>query len=162
MQAVAALLRYLLDHRISVTSIHRSVSISARRIPNYASLKRSQSRCPAPRGGSNTPWASAEDVDYPLRALLSGGRVEYRPDIHVTHAFGVHGNPRQLAQLGMSLGGGVGYVLRRHRFPVLSSIEILLVRPAGGLVMGLLRGSLSEVSFYAGTLYGKVRGWITA
>jgi glycosyltransferase involved in cell wall biosynthesis len=112
--------------------------------------------------GANTPWSSAEDVDYPLRALLAGCRIEYRPDIRVLHSFGIRGKPRELARRGYELGGGVGYVLRRHRFPITTALEIVFIRPTGGLLMGILRGSWSEVCFYSGTLCGKVRGWMTA
>jgi GT2 family glycosyltransferase len=112
--------------------------------------------------GAGTQWASAEDVDYPLRALLAGCRIEYRPDIRVIHPIGISGKPRELMRRGYHLGGGVGYVLKRHRFSALTTLELLVIRPVGGLVVGALSGSLSEVSFYAGTLAGKVTGWLKA
>ena len=59
------------------------------------------------------PKSSGEEIDYLIRALAAGARIEYDPSISVRH----DATPRPLARLGARDGASVGVILRKHRYP---------------------------------------------
>jgi glycosyltransferase involved in cell wall biosynthesis len=103
--------------------------------------------------GSLEPWSSAEEIDYLIRAIRAGARIEYEPAVVVEHGVGVDD-----ARVGMRDGASVGYLLRKHRYPA-RAVARMLVRPAGGVVASLARGDKARASFHAATLRGRVRGY---
>jgi GT2 family glycosyltransferase len=103
--------------------------------------------------GSGTPWSSAEEIDYLVRALRLGARIEYAPGLTVSHSV------RKLTQVeGFRDGASLGYILRKHRY---QAPEVLrrLVRPLGGMLLSLARLDRPRLSFHAATLRGRVFGW---
>ena len=62
--------------------------------------------------GSPDPWASGEEVDYLIRAIDAGARIEYDPSLVVRHAV-VPDDSR----IGYRDGATVGYLLRKHGYP---------------------------------------------
>ena len=50
--------------------------------------------------GSGTPWSSGEELDYVLRAIQSGARIVYDPDLTVTHARKRHTGVRSSGRSG--------------------------------------------------------------
>ena len=58
--------------------------------------------------GSGTPWTSGEEIDYLIRALRTGARVEYDPSLVVTHPLG-RSTPDELVAIGARDGASVGY-----------------------------------------------------
>ena len=100
------------------------------------------------------PDSSGEETEYLIRALDRGARVEYDPTIVVHH-------PRKdvdLSVLGAREGVGVGYILRKHRYPA-RTVARMLVRPAGGIVVALAQGDRRRARFQLETLRGRVRGY---
>jgi len=106
--------------------------------------------------GSLEPWSSAEEIDYLIRAIRAGARIEYDPAVVVEHGVGVDD-----ARVGVRDGASVGYLLRKHRYPA-RTVARMLVRPAGGVVASLARGDKARASFHAATLRGRMRGYRAA
>lgn len=110
--------------------------------------------------GSGTVWSSGEEVDYVLRAINAGARIEYDPGLVVTHAVKRY-TPAELRAVGLRDGASIGWILRRHRYGLRPTVR-MLVRPLGGIVTSLGRGDVGRASFHAATFAGRVRGYLGA
>jgi glycosyltransferase involved in cell wall biosynthesis len=102
--------------------------------------------------GSGTPWHSGEEIDYLVRALDAGARVEYDPSLLVTHDL------RDDDELGFRDGASVGYLLRKHRYPS-RVLARMLVRPVGGVAVSLARRDRERAGYHAATLRGRIAGY---
>jgi GT2 family glycosyltransferase len=102
--------------------------------------------------GSPEPWSSGEEIDYLLRAIRGGARIEYDPSLVVRHALGADD-----ATVGLRDGASVGYLLRKHGYPARTRGR-MLVRSVGGALVSLGRGDLGRARFYLATLRGRIRG----
>ena len=67
--------------------------------------------------GAGTAWSSGEEIDYLVRALRLGVRMEYDPSLVVTHPVKPV-TAEELVALGRRDGASVGYVLARNGYPV--------------------------------------------
>ena len=110
--------------------------------------------------GSGTPWSSGEELDYVLRAINSGARVVYDPELTVTHARKRY-TASELRAVGHRDGASVGWMLRRHGYGARTTAR-MLVRPVGGIGASLVRGDVTRASYHAATLGGRVRGYLGA
>ncbi|MBW4614356.1 MAG: glycosyltransferase [Desmonostoc vinosum HA7617-LM4] len=114
--------------------------------------------------GANTPWGSAEETDYLLRAINAG--LYYEPMLTVIH-------PIKLTQLESTqlstnknknysktyaYAMGRGRVLRKHNTP-LWFVIYNWSRPLIGIVLSLLQGRLDSVKSYWVTFIGRLQGW---
>jgi len=108
--------------------------------------------------GSGTPWSSGEEIDFLVRALRAGARLEYDPSLVVTHPV-KSPVPDELVALGRRDGGSLGYVLAANRYPA-GTILRLLLRPlaASAAFALLLDGTRSR--FQLATFGGRVRGLV--
>jgi glycosyltransferase involved in cell wall biosynthesis len=106
--------------------------------------------------GAGEPWGSGEEIDYLVRALRSGARIDYDPDVVVQHD--VRAND---ARIGYRDGASVGYILRRHGYPA-RSVARMLVRPAGGIAASLVRLDGAGARYRLATLRGRLRGYLGA
>lgn len=100
------------------------------------------------------PWSSGEEIDYLIRALDSGARIEYDPTLVVMHPR----KARDPASVGAREGQSLGYILRKHRYPA-STVARMLIRPAGGALLGLLRNDRDRARFHVSTLRGRLAGY---
>ena len=106
--------------------------------------------------GSGTPWHSAEEIDYLVRAVELGAVVEYDPALVVRH------DVREDAPaIGLRDGASVGYLLRKHGYPA-RMVGRMLVRPVGGLLRSLTRRDSRGARYQLATLRGRVRGYLGA
>lgn len=110
--------------------------------------------------GSGEPWSSGEEIDYLIRALAAGARIEYDPELTVTHDE-KRLAPDALRARGYRDGASVGYLLRKHRYPA-RTLARMLVRPLGGTVLALLRADLGRARFHAANLRGRLVGYRSA
>jgi GT2 family glycosyltransferase len=110
--------------------------------------------------GAGSLWSSGEEVDYVLRAIRAGARIEYDPGLTVTHAVKRY-TPHELRSVGLRDGASVGWILRRHGYGARATAR-MLVRPLGGIGASLARGDLTRATFHAATLRGRVRGYVGA
>lgn len=103
--------------------------------------------------GSGTPWSSGEEIDYLVRSVRAGARIEYDPSVVVQHDVGIDDS-----RVGLRDGASVGYVLRKHDYPARTLVR-MLVRPIGGVAVSLARGDGARASYYASTFRGRVLGY---
>jgi GT2 family glycosyltransferase len=106
--------------------------------------------------GSGTPWSSGEEIDYLIRALRLGERLEYDPSLVVTHPVKPV-SADELGALGHRDGASVGYILSRNRYPA-RVVARMLVRPALGALASLLLADRTRARFHAATLKGRLLG----
>jgi GT2 family glycosyltransferase len=107
--------------------------------------------------GSGTEYTSSEETDYVIRALALGARIEYDPSLVVEHELAVSDRDG-LRSRGRSEGASVGFLLRKHHYPV-STLARMAVRPLGGVAVNLARRDAARARFYAETLRGRIRGY---
>jgi GT2 family glycosyltransferase len=107
--------------------------------------------------GAGTPWSSGEEIDYLVRAVDAGARIEYDPELVVTHP-DTRVSPTTLRSLGNRDGASVGYILRKHGYPK-RIVGRMLVRPIGGAVMALARRDRAQAGFHLSTLRGRLLGY---
>jgi len=100
------------------------------------------------------PSSSGEETDYLIRAVDSGARIEYDPNLVVEHAE----KTLDPVTVGARDGASLGYILRKHRYPP-STVARMLVRPAGGAVLAALRADGRRARFHIATLQGRVSGY---
>jgi glycosyltransferase involved in cell wall biosynthesis len=106
--------------------------------------------------GSGTPWHSSEEIDYLVRALDRGARIEYDPALVVRHEV----RP-DTHEIGLRDGASIGYLLRKHGYPP-RTVGRMLVRPVGGTVVRLARLDAAGARYQLATLRGRVRGYLGA
>ena len=107
--------------------------------------------------GSGRPWHSGEETDFVVRALRAGARIEYDPSVVIVHPQR-RPAPAELRALGARDGASVGFILRKHGYPIRTVVR-MLIRPLGGVTVSLARGDLTRARFHAATLAGRVRGY---
>jgi glycosyltransferase involved in cell wall biosynthesis len=104
--------------------------------------------------GAGTPWSSGEEIDFLVRAVDAGARIEYDPELVVVH----EPERRPGRSVGARDGAGVGYLLRKHRYPP-RTVATMLARPAGGVVLSVLKNDRARAGFHAATLRGRLQGY---
>lgn len=103
--------------------------------------------------GSGTPWHSGEEIDYLVRAVDAGARIEYDPELVVRHEI-----REDTPSIGLRDGASVGYILRKHDYaPRL--VGRMLVRPVGGTLTALIQLDGEGGRYQLATLRGRVRGY---
>jgi len=107
--------------------------------------------------GAATPWASGEEIDYLVRALDTGARIEYDPTIVVTHP-DRRVSSKALRSLGNRDGASVGYILRKHGYPK-RLVGAMFIRPIGGALLALARRDRAQAGFHLSTLRGRLLGY---
>jgi GT2 family glycosyltransferase len=99
------------------------------------------------------PSSSGEEFDYLIRALDTGARIEYDPTLVV-----VHDQKANADAYGAREGTSLGYLLRKHRYP-LRTVTRMFVRPAGGVLVALAHGDRRRARFQLDTLRGRLHGY---
>lgn len=107
--------------------------------------------------GAGTAWGSGEETDYLLKLLGRGGRLYYDPDLLVVHPSFVPPYDARARRKAYAYGCGMGYLLRRHDYP-LRARAMRLVRPLGGVVLSAasLRGA--KAGYHWSIFRGRLRG----
>jgi GT2 family glycosyltransferase len=106
--------------------------------------------------GSGEPWSSGEETDYLIRAVRAGARIEYDPSLVVEHEVRTDDT-----SVGRRDGASVGYLLRKHHYPV-RVVGRMLVRPAGGVLVSLAHRDRPRARYYAASLRGRIAGYRAA
>lgn len=107
--------------------------------------------------GSPEPWSSGEEIDYLIRAVQSGARIEYDPALVVLHSVRDY-NRAELRAVGRRDGASIGYLLRKHGYGPRMAGR-MLVRPIGGALLALAHRDTAQAGFHAATLRGRVAGY---
>ena len=103
--------------------------------------------------GSDKPWSSGEEIEYLVRAVDHGRRIEYHPELVVFHDEKI--SPRGV---GGRDGASIGYILRKHGYPIVT-VGKMFIRPLGGAIVALARRDRARAGFHVATLRGRVRGY---
>ena len=106
--------------------------------------------------GSGEPWSSGEEIDYLIRAVRRGARVEYDPSLVVRHDV-----REDTARIGARDGASVGYLLRKHEYPA-RTVARMLVRPLVGVLVSLLGRDRARARYRLATFRGRIRGYLGA
>jgi GT2 family glycosyltransferase len=107
--------------------------------------------------GSEQPWSSGEETDFLVRSVDAGGRIEYDPSLTVVHP-DKKLSRSALQAVGAREGASIGYILRKHRYP-LPTVGRMLLRPLGGAALALARLDGTRAHFHLSTLRGRVLGY---
>jgi glycosyltransferase involved in cell wall biosynthesis len=99
------------------------------------------------------PSSSGEEIDYLVRALDAGARIDYDPSIVIEH----EEESRDRYRVATRDGKSIGYILRKHRYPTLMRIR-MFVRPVGGALLALAHADRAGASFQLATLRGRLAG----
>jgi len=113
--------------------------------------------------GAKTPWGSGEETDYLLRALKHGFRLYYSPDITVYHPNPIEKchNAKSVLKRAKAYSCGMGYVLRKHQYPVWFLVY-WEIRSLAGVLIGLIQMDKVKVLTHCGNLIGRLDGWRAA
>ena len=107
--------------------------------------------------GAPESWSSGEEIDYLVRALDAGARIEYDPELVVVHE-DKRLSPAMLQSVGARDGASIGYILRKHGYPI-RTVGKMLMRPLGGALIALARRDRARALFHLATLRGRVLGY---
>jgi GT2 family glycosyltransferase len=107
--------------------------------------------------GSEKLWSSGEEIDFLVRAVDAGARIQYDPSLTVVHP-DKNLSRSALRAVGSRDGASIGYILRKHGYP-LPTVGWMLVRPLGGAVIALARVDGARARFHLSTLRGRLLGY---
>jgi glycosyltransferase involved in cell wall biosynthesis len=93
--------------------------------------------------GSGTPWGAGEEIDYLCRALKSGYKLIYDPELCVLHPSPPTDNSLAARQRASSYGRAMGFVLGNQSYPLWFA-GYMILRPVGGAVLDILRCRLAS------------------
>jgi len=110
--------------------------------------------------GANTPYGSGEETDLVLKMLKMGYNGYFFRDIHVYHPY-KEGDLERYEYYS----AGMGAVLKRHFswdiVYLFMCLNLLLIRPLGGITLSLLRGDINSVKKYMRILRGRWYGFLS-
>jgi glycosyltransferase involved in cell wall biosynthesis len=110
--------------------------------------------------GSLTKWQAAEGADLILRALQHRCVCYYDPSLYGFHCeFDLDDPASGMARKGRGYGRGMGYVLRRHRFGVLS-ILYWATRPLFSAFVSAIGGRAYRMKYSISVSLGRIEGWM--
>lgn len=110
--------------------------------------------------GANTLFGSGEETDYLIRAMRSGQRFRYVPEITVFHPNKASQLDVQMIGKAMKYGCGMGRVLAKHGYPLHYRVEMLL-RPVLGCLLAALQLRPTLSRFRWATAVGRFRGMVS-
>ncbi|EHL78624.1 glycosyltransferase family 2 protein [Bacillus smithii] len=115
--------------------------------------------------GSGTLWGSAEDIDYPLRAIKKGFKVYFNPELTVFHEKTFEksykkDSPKKVNQKVFYYSAGMGRVLKKHNYPFWY-VTYKIIRPLIGACVFFSIGKFRRASHSWNVFKGRLRGWIS-
>ncbi|MFH2035106.1 MAG: glycosyltransferase family A protein [Candidatus Zixiibacteriota bacterium] len=109
--------------------------------------------------GSGTIYGAAEDIDFPLQLLAHGNNLFFSPNLKITHPPVTIDYDSESRHRGLLYGGGIGYVLEKHKYP-LKFVLKMLVRPLGGAIISIFLFNFAKAWFHWNVFRGRLRGMI--
>jgi len=111
--------------------------------------------------GAQTSWGSGEETDYLIRIANADYKGWYEPSCIVYHPRVVRAFDERAIERALSYGRGTGFVLRKHSVGLVMLLRFVL-RPFGGVLLGIATLRWSKARFYWSVLRGRVEGWMDA
>jgi len=108
--------------------------------------------------GVGASFGSGEGVDLAIRIMRMGGKVFYDYSLRVIHP------DKSLTQTAVLrafyYGKGLGRVLRKHAKETgVFTILNFAIRPAGGILLSMLKSNFMAADYYWQTLRGRLAGY---
>lgn len=107
--------------------------------------------------GAGTLAGAGEGTDYLLQLLNRGASLYYDPDLTIVHPSPILSYDTKVMQRAYSYGCGMGYVLRKHRYPLRSKMK-WLIRPFGGAALFTMFLKLPVARYHWNQFKGRLRG----
>ena len=104
--------------------------------------------------GSGTPFGSGEEIDLLLKILFKGGTIKYEPEIIVYHE-DIFDEKAMIK--AYSYACGMGYVLRKHHYPIWTICKYLLM-PFLSTIRSVLKGDIYHARFMWSMCRGRIFG----
>lgn len=109
--------------------------------------------------GAESGKLSAEEVDYVIRAVAEGMKIFFDADLTVRHPAPIKTYDDALVRRGYGYSLGLGYVLRKHKFPLLT-VARFIIRPVGGILLSIFSGNINRARYHYAVAKGRILGWI--
>lgn len=109
--------------------------------------------------GANTEWGSGEETDCLIRVIKNGYGLNYCSNLVVYHPKFVHTYNEKSYLRALNYGGGMGRVLRKHRYPYWFTGYSFL-RPLGGTLISLMIGNIAKARYHLAVFRGRLLGWL--
>jgi len=109
--------------------------------------------------GSGTIYGAAEDIDFPLQILENGERLFFDPAIKIIHPPVTVKFDSDSCKRGLFYGGGIGYVLEKHKYPFIFVMK-MLIRPLGGVFISVVTFNFKKAWYHWNVFRGRLRGMI--
>jgi glycosyltransferase involved in cell wall biosynthesis len=100
---------------------------------------------------------SGEETDFVMRALNLGANIAYEPDFFVFHEDNFAYNAGD-SEKAFSYGYGMGYVMKKNRYPFRLFFKFFL-RSIGGLIVNMAMGRSKRAFYYLYIAKGRLRGY---
>lgn len=108
--------------------------------------------------GSNGKWMSGEETDYLLRAIAYGFNIHYYPSIIVRHPMRDENKSYSDIKRTRGYARGMGYVMRKHRYPI-SSLVAHTIKSLLGSASAMLLLSPRKAQVRWVRALGRWEGW---
>jgi len=109
--------------------------------------------------GSDTLYGSSEEMDYLIRAIKSGFKLFYDPNLLVFHPNPALQYDRSTIKRGFMYGCGMGWVLRKHHYPI-GFVLYNWARPLGGIILSLLQMRPQKAIYHTFVFVGRIKGYL--
>jgi len=110
--------------------------------------------------GSGTPCWAGDETDYLLQLLERGAALYYDPTLVVVHPDPTTHYDESAMRRSYHYGRAMGYLLRKHRYPLFFTTRMLIYHPLRNAALALLRGRSAEARFLWNASKGRLRGWL--
>lgn len=108
--------------------------------------------------GAGTPWGAGDDNDFMLRALKTGARVYFDPDLTVHHPPLFPGFDAMALEKRQRYARADGRVLRKHPMPLWWMLAFFGM-PLARLIVSIPSLERTRLRFHWVTFRGRVRGY---
>jgi glycosyltransferase involved in cell wall biosynthesis len=110
--------------------------------------------------GGPSYWQAAEGPDLILAALARGRPCYYDPTLYGFHReYNIDDPASGMVRKARDYGRGMGYVMRRHRFGVISLLP-RIGRPLAGVFISAITGRYQRIRYFLSVAVGRFEGWI--
>ena len=108
--------------------------------------------------GAGTPWGSGEETDYLLRAIEMKMEIMYQPNLVVHHEDSCLGYKAGDVIKGKLYGGGMGFIMRKHHYPI-DWVVIELGRPLIIALASSITNQWERSKYFIVVFVGRIIGY---